>query len=88
MSWEVFIVIIITAIEFSLGGSSPYTNTDKTNNIFKRNSTKTQYKQHKTVNTSTRITKTTTHNKTNTSTHPHFKKLTHAHTHTLQNKLK
>ena len=25
------IIIIITAIEFSLGGSSPYTSTDKTN---------------------------------------------------------
>ena len=27
--------IIITAIEFSLGGSSPYISTDKTNNIHK-----------------------------------------------------
>ena len=35
------IIIIITAIEFSLGGSSPYTSTDKTNNIQKRNNTKT-----------------------------------------------
>ena len=41
------IIIIITATEFSLGGSSPYTSTDKTNNIHKRNNTKTQYKQHK-----------------------------------------
>ena len=30
----------ITAIEFSLGGSSLYTSTDKTNNIHKRNNTK------------------------------------------------
>jgi hypothetical protein len=28
----VIIIIIITAIVFSLGGSSPYTSTDKTNN--------------------------------------------------------
>ena len=48
------IIIIITAVEFSLGGSSPYTSTDKTNNIYKRNNTKhrtnntkTQYKQYK-----------------------------------------
>ena len=70
------IIIIITAVEFSLGGSSPYTSTDKTNNIYKRNNTKTQYKQYKntvqtiqsTVNTSTHITKTPTHNETNTHT--------------------
>ena len=37
----IIIIIIITAIEFSLGGSSPYTSTDKTNNIQKRNNTKT-----------------------------------------------
>jgi hypothetical protein len=43
-----FFIIIITsssAIEFSLGGSSPYTSTNKTNNIHKQNNTKTQYKQ-------------------------------------------
>ena len=28
---------LVTAIEFSLGGSSPYTSTNKTNNIHKRN---------------------------------------------------
>ena len=28
---------LLTAIEFSLGGSSPYTSTNKTNNIHKRN---------------------------------------------------
>jgi hypothetical protein len=27
----IIIIIIITAIEFSLGGNSPYTSTDKTN---------------------------------------------------------
>ena len=44
----IFIIIIITylltylitAIQFSLGGSSPYNSTDKTNNIHKRNNTK------------------------------------------------
>ena len=47
--WTTYIIIIIiTAIQFSLGGSSPYTSTDKTNNIHKRNNTKTQYKQYKT----------------------------------------
>ena len=40
-----------------------------------------------TVNTSTCITKTPTHNKTNTYTHPHFTKSTHTQTHTLQNKI-
>ena len=39
---------LLTAIEFSLGGISPYTSTDKTNNMHKRNNTKTQYKQYKT----------------------------------------
>ena len=66
----------LTAIQFSLCGSSPYTSTNKTNNIHKRNNTKTQYRQYKTVNKSTHITKTPTYNKANT------------HTHTLQNKLK
>ena len=32
--------MLLTAIEFSLGGSSPYISTDKTNNIHKRNNTK------------------------------------------------
>ena len=51
----IIIIIIITylltylliAIEYSLGGSSPYASTDKTNNIHKLNNTKTQYKQYK-----------------------------------------
>jgi len=43
------LLLLLTEIEFSLGGSSPYTGTNKTNkNIHKRNSTKTQNKQHKT----------------------------------------
>ena len=43
--YVIIIIIIITAIEFSLCGSNPYTSTDKTNNIHKRNNTKTQYEQ-------------------------------------------
>ena len=35
-------ILLLTAVQFSLGGSSPYTSTDKTNNIHKRNNTKTQ----------------------------------------------
>jgi hypothetical protein len=42
----IMIIIIITAIEFLLGGSSPYTNTDETNkNKIKKKHTKhSQYK--------------------------------------------
>jgi hypothetical protein len=29
--FNIIIIIIITAVELSLGGSSPYTSTDKTN---------------------------------------------------------
>ena len=39
---------LLTAIVFSLDDSSPYTSTDKTNNIHKGNNTKTQHKQYKT----------------------------------------
>jgi len=59
-------LILLTAVELSHGGSSPYTSTDKTdNNIHKRNNTKNtvQTIQNK-VNTSTHITKTPTHYKT------------------------
>ena len=78
----IIIIIIITflltylptAIEFSLGGSSPYSSTDKTNSIHKRNNTKTVQTIQNTVNTSAHITKTPTHDKTNTYTHPHFTK--------------
>ena len=47
--------------------------------IRKQNNTKTQYTQYKTVNTSTRITKTPTQ----LSKHPHITKPTHTHTHTF-----
>jgi len=39
------LLLLFNAIEFSQGGSSPYTSADKTH---KRNNTKTQYKQYKT----------------------------------------
>jgi len=68
------LLLLLTATELSLGGSSPYTSTDKTNkNIHKGNNTKNTVQTiQNTVNTSTHITKTPTH----------------THTHTLQNKLK
>ena len=50
LSFCVIINYLLTAIEFSLGGSSPYSSTDKTINLRKRNSTKTQYKQYKNSN--------------------------------------
>jgi len=59
-SWQniIYYYYLLTAIEFSLGGSSPYTSTDKTNkNIHKRNNPKSQYKQYKNSDTSTHITK-------------------------------
>ena len=60
----------------SLGGSSPYTSTDKTNKSIHKLK---QYKYtvqtiQNTVNTSTHITKTSTHYKTHTYTHPHITK--------------
>ena len=39
------LLLQLTANEFSLCGSSPYTSTDKINNIHKRNNTKTQKTQ-------------------------------------------
>ena len=49
-NYIIIIIIIITylhtyftAIDFSLSGSSPYTSTDKTNNIHKWNNTKTSH---------------------------------------------
>jgi hypothetical protein len=42
------IIIIITAIEFSLGGSSPYSSTDKTNkNKIHINETIQKYSKYK-----------------------------------------
>ena len=35
------LLLLLNEIEFSLGGSRPYTSTDKTNNIHKRNNTET-----------------------------------------------
>ena len=43
-SFIIIIIIIITAVEFSLDGNSPYTSTDKTNNIHKLDNSKIQYK--------------------------------------------
>ena len=45
---DIIIIIVTHSIQFSLCGSRPYTSTDKTNNIHKRNNTKTQNKQYKT----------------------------------------
>ena len=39
-SYFIIITTTTTAIEFSLGGSSPHTSTDKTYNIHKQNNTK------------------------------------------------
>jgi len=45
---SVIITYLLTGIEFSLGGSSSYTSTDKTRiNLHKLNNTRTQYKQYK-----------------------------------------
>ena len=60
----------------SLGDSSHYTSTDKTNkNKYKRNNTKnTVQTTQNTVNTSTHITKTQAHYKTHKYTQPHITK--------------
>ena len=56
----------------SLGGSSPYTNTDKTN---KNKYTETkQYKKHSTNNTKPSKYKYTYYQNTHTYTHPHITK--------------
>jgi hypothetical protein len=71
------LLLLLTEIEFSLGGGSPYTSTDKTNNIHKRNNAKNTIQAiQNTVNTSTHIIKTPTHNKSNISTHFYRKYLT------------
>jgi len=44
----IIIIIIITAIELSLGDSSPYTSTDKINKNRLNEIQITQYKQYKT----------------------------------------
>jgi hypothetical protein len=84
-------LLLLTAIELSLAGSSSYTSTDKTNkkNIHKRNNTRnTVQTVQNTLNKSTHITKTPTHYKTHTYTHPIITIPTHTRNHTLQNKLK
>ena len=71
------LLLLLTAVEFSPGGSSRYASTDKTNkNKMYRseqynNTVKTMQN---TVNTGTRITKTSTRYKTHTYTHPHITK--------------
>ena len=82
------LLLLHTAIELSLGGSSPYTSTDKTNKIkyinettqkHSTNSTKhSKYKDTYCQHTHT-IVKTPTY--THTHTHPHTH--THTRTHTL-----
>jgi len=43
------LLLLLTTIELSLGGSSPYTSTDKANNYtLTKQYKKTQYKQYKT----------------------------------------
>jgi len=64
MNEFIIIIIIITANELSLCGSSPYTNTDKEIriNIHKLKNTKTQYKQYKTQYIQVHILPKHTHN--------------------------
>jgi len=46
---SILLLLLFTAIQFSVGGSSPYTVAERTNkNIHKQNNTKTRYKQYKT----------------------------------------
>ena len=79
--WKLYklmvLILLLSAIELSLGGSSPYTSRDKKIriSIHKRNNTKNTVQTIKnTVNTSTHVIKTPAHYKTHTT-----------HTHTLQN---
>jgi hypothetical protein len=75
-------IIITPAIEFSLGGSSPYTSTDKTNKnkyTLKKQLKNTVQTIQNTINTSTLITKTPTQ----LSKHPHIHTPTHYKPHTL-----
>ena len=84
------LLLLLTAIQLSLGGSSTYTSTDKTKkNIHKRNNIQNTVQTiQNTVNTSTHIIKTPTHYKTHTYTHPYITKRTHTHTHTYITKRK
>jgi len=71
------LLLVLTAVELSLGGSSPYTSRDKTNNkyIQMKQYKKTQYKQYKTqwIHKYT-YSKRPTRYKTHTYTHPHISK--------------
>ena len=76
------LLLLITAIEFPLGGSSPYTSTEKINKnkyIYKRNN-----KKHGTNNTKHSIYKHTYYQNTHTIVKTPPSTLTHK----LQNKLK
>jgi hypothetical protein len=66
----------------SLGGSSPYTSTDKTNKNKYTQTKNTVQTIQNTINTSIHITKISTHYKTHTYTHPHITK--QVKTNTLQ----
>jgi hypothetical protein len=85
MEWTItfptlLLLLLLTAIELSLGGSSPYTRTDETNKKTYINGTVQKHttNNQNTVNTSTHISKTNTRYKTHVYTHPHF-----TNTHTL-----
>ena len=72
---ELFLlVLLLPAIELSLGGSSPYTSTDKTNKNKYTQTKNTVQTIQNTINTSIHITKTPTLYKTHTYTHPHIRK--------------
>ena len=60
---------LLTVNELSLGGSSPYTSTDKTNKNIYIYINETVHTIQNTVNTSTHVTKTPTLYKTHTCTH-------------------
>jgi uncharacterized protein YxeA len=69
------LLLLETAIGLSLGGSSPYTSTDKKTKkyIHQRNNTKTQYKQYNTQQYKYTYYQNT--HKTQTYTHTHTHKL-------------
>jgi len=70
------LLLLLTAIEVSPGGSSLYSSTNKTNKnkiYIKETIQKHSTTIHNTVNTSTLITKTHTHYKTHTYSHSHIR---------------
>ena len=64
------LLLLLTAIELSLGGSSPYTSTDKTN----KKKCKRNNKKHSKNNTKHSKYKYTYYQNTHTYTHPHITK--------------